>query len=900
MRTTAIATAVSLAIINLAAASEAAAAIRKSTNVPGQELGPALRSLARERDFQLVYRTETVGKVRTSGAVGELTSDEALTQLLNGTGLTYRYIDDNTVTIIPIAGGGSSSPQATGGSRPAQEKPPERKSWWRRLTLAQADEAASTDTPRDSTATSIDRGAADAAAEKPALEEIIVTANRRVEVLQDVPAAITAISGEILARDGVTGLDGVANRTPGLTFAAFAQGQPEIAIRGVGTKEDGVAASDSTVVSIDEVYIAARSSQVFDLFDLERVEVLRGPQGTLYGKNSIGGSINFVTLQPSEQTHVRGSLTAGRFGRLDGGALVSGALSDELFGKVAVSYRSGDGWLRNVLPGPNFGERWGETESFGYRSTLRWVPDRLEVSLTLDGAHDDNGATNREPVGARAFHDCDCASDPLAVNEFFGGNRSPYDTVSDLEGKMDRDIFGATLRVNYSFDAATLTFISGYRQSDYYYLEDSSGIPASSVVTDLTGASGNPNLTLLGPVSNGFTFKATGEITEDPEQYTQELRLTSASGGRFDWLAGLFFTREENFRTERFGFPALGGPDRRPSYSLSLQSNKGTAYAGYSQASFAVTDSFKLTGGVRYSYEKKDITSENRLESGVPIVLRPYARVAAEEDWSNVSWRLIGDFVVAPDVMLYASVATGFRSGGFTGSASTAQVATAPFDPEEATNYEVGAKTELFGNRLRLNTSVFYTDYSDLQVTRFFQPAGQPFGQFITENAGKAELKGVEVEFSARPVEWLELGGSYAYLDATYTNFTGLPSQTVAGNFNGNHLRQSMENSASAYAGYIHALGSGAELSLRGNWKYQSLSYYDPDNNPITVIPSYHLFEARLGYLSPGGHWDWSLWGKNLGQERYRTHIFSQRDGRVSFALFGEPRTYGMTVSYKY
>ena len=734
-----------------------------------------------------------------------------------------------------------------------------------------------------------------------ALTEVVVTANLRSEVLQDVPAAITALSGETLAKDNISGLDGIAQRTPGLVFAAFAEGQPEISIRGVGTKEDGPAASDSTVVSVDGVYVAARSAQVFDLFDLERVEVLRGPQGTLYGKNSIGGSINFVTTQPSEQTRIRASVKTGNYGRLDGGALLSGGLTDTLFGKISASYRSGDGYLRNVLAGsPQFGERVGETESFGYRTTLRWVPtDLLNVSVTFDGAHDDNGASNREPVGSLGpLHNCACASNPIAVNQALGGASTPYSTLADVQGFTHRDIFGAALTVNFDAGFATLTSITAYRHTRYDYLEDSSGLPASRAFTDLTGASGSPNTTLLGPASNGFTFKVTDAVTERPEQYTQDFRLTSPDTGTFEWLTGVFFSREENARTEGFVFPSLGRSDRLPSSSISLQSNKGTAYAAYGQTSYRFTDRFKITGGARYSQEKKEITSEARILSGLPLLLQAYPQIAADEDWSNVSWRFVADYRATDQALFYASVATGFKSGGFTGSASTAAVAAAPFDPEEATNYEVGAKTEMFNRRLRLNLAVFHTDYKDLQVTRFFQPVGTTFGQFITENAGKAQLEGVELEISAHPFRNVEVGATYAYLDAHYTRFTGLPSTIGTGNFSGNRLRQAPRNSASAYAGYTYSLSSGAQWSAGVDWSYRSLSYYDPDNNPITVIPSYDLVNGRLGYLSANGHWDFSLWTKNAGDEEYRTHVFSQRDGRVAFALFGEPRTYGVTFTY--
>ncbi len=741
------------------------------------------------------------------------------------------------------------------------------------------------------------------AAQNDDIQVVIVTANKRAESLQSVPAAITAISGDTLTKNNISDLSGVANRTPGLTFAAFATGQPEIAIRGVGTKEDGPAASDSTVVSVDEVYIAARSAQVFDLFDLDRVEILRGPQGTLYGKNSIGGSINFVTLQPNATTHVKTQVKLGNFGRADVGGLVSGQIADGLFGKIAASYRSSDGYLRDILVGsPLYGKRLGATESVGFRGTLRWVPsDRVETILILDYARDNNGATNREPVGSLGpLHNCGCASDPMAVNAAFGGTGSPYTTLADVEGFTKRNIFGASVRVNWQLDFATLTSISSYRRTNYNYLEDSSGLPTSTAFTDLTGAHGSPNLTLLGPATNGFTFKITDGVTEAPEQYTQELRLTSPSGGRLDWVTGAFYSLEKNFRTEEFFFPSLGGADLKPSDSFTLQSNKSTSYAAYAQGGYKITDKLKLTVGARYSEETKDITSEGRIISGLPLLLQAYSQIQAEKGWSNISWRVVGDYQLAKSALVYASVATGFKSGGFTGSASTAATASKPFNPENATTYEVGTKSEFFQRHLRLNVAGFYTDYKDLQVTRFFQPLGTTFGQFITENAGTAVTKGVELEVVARPVSGLEIGGTYAYLDARYTHFTGLASTIGTGNFDGKRLRQSPKDSASAYISYTYNLASGASLSALTSWKYQSLSYYDPDNNPITVIPAYQLVDAHVDYKSAGGRWTLSLWGKNLGDTHYRTHVFSQRDGRVAFALFGDPRTYGLTLGYSY
>ena len=286
--------------------------------------------------------------------------------------------------------------------------------------------------------------------------------------------------------------------------------------------------------------------------------------------------------------------------------------------------------------------------------------------------------------------------------------------------------------------------------------------------------------------------------------------------------------------------------------------------------------------------------------SGLPLLLQAYPRVAAQDSWSNFSWKVIADYEFAPRLLTYASVATGFKSGGFTGTASTALVATRPFAPENAINYEVGVKSDLFDRRLRLNLAAFHTDYRDLQVTRFFQPAGTTFGQFITENAGKARIEGIELEASASPFGGVDIGGTFAWLDARYTEFTGTPSQIVTGAFTGNRLRQAPKYTASAYAGYTHHLAGGEKIAVRVNYKYQSLSYYDPDNNPITTIPGYDLVDATLGFTTADEHLEVTLWGKNLTGTEYRTHVFSQRDSRVAFALFGEPRTWGLTLGFNF
>jgi iron complex outermembrane receptor protein len=223
------------------------------------------------------------------------------------------------------------------------------------------------------------------------IDEIIVTAQKKEETLQDIPMSITAITGAQIDEDGIRDLNDIQGRTPGLVVANFSVGQPEIAIRGIGTKEDGAAAGDSTVVSVDDVYIAARTAQIFDIFDLERVEVLRGPQGTLYGKNSIGGTINFITRKPTQDTLFRFRQSIAEFNSFDTAALLSGGLTDNLAGKITLSRRETDGYIDHI---PSGRDDTGHSETFAYRVQLVWdASDAVEATFTFDGADDDLGDT---------------------------------------------------------------------------------------------------------------------------------------------------------------------------------------------------------------------------------------------------------------------------------------------------------------------------------------------------------------------------------------------------------------------------------------------------------------------------------------------------------------------------
>jgi iron complex outermembrane receptor protein len=764
-------------------------------------------------------------------------------------------------------------------------------------------------------------------AEPGAIEEVTVTAQKRSENLQDIPLAITAFSGDQIREDGIASVADLGSRTPGLVFSAFSVGQPEIAIRGIGTKEDGAAASDSTVISVDDVYIAARTAQVFDIFDLERVEILRGPQGTLYGKNSIGGSINFVTSTPTEELTGRARVTSGENGRLDFGAMISGGLTDNLLGKISFSQRNYDGHTKNV----HNGKTMDDIDTLAWRGQLLWkASDNLEFLFTADGADDTIGDTNREPVGSAGDSVDNNANNPLAVNAAFGGAGDPFTSANDEVGFTEREVEGYALKISWDLQNMTFTSITSVRSSDFDWAEDSEGLPGLS--------SFNPAV----DPSFGFRRDVTDSAIEETDQFTQEFRLTSSGDGSIDWVTGVFYSEEEIDRTETFCIPNCGGNVLAVQYppgqtrvadrfivNSSIQSNESTSWAVYGQSTFRIRDDLSITAGLRYSYEEKDVALGGEVDQGVVpvgVFIQENFAITASDDWDNVSGRLAVDWNFSEDAMLYGSVSTGFKSGGFIGSPSTPERASNSFDEETAINYEMGLKSTWLESTLRLNVAVFYTDYQDLQVTRFTQLADNPtngFGEFITENAAEADITGLEVEFTWMATDSLEFGGSYAYLDAEYKDFTpdvanlapgagtlacaagstpvsADPADGCIPDFAGNTLRQAPENMFNLYGRQTFDLGNAGEIIAKLEYRYQDDSFYDPSNNAITVIPSYDMWDALVAWNSVDKNWRVTAWVKNLADEEYRTHIYSQRSAQIAFATFGAPRTSGVTVEYSF
>ena len=721
------------------------------------------------------------------------------------------------------------------------------------------------------------------------IEEVVVTAQKRAQSLQDVPIAVTAFSAEQLDEQGVSDFQGLSERTPGLLIGAFSPAQPEISIRGVGTKEDGPGANDSTVVSVDDVYIASRIAQIIDIYDLERVEVLRGPQGTLYGRNSIAGSINFVTKKPDENFLLKFEQTFGEYNKVDTRAMVKGAIDEDagLYGKISLSRRKHDGYVDLFSDADTKIGEYNGIDRTSIRAQLRYAPDdKLDAILTIEGETDDDEGQNREPIG-------DTTGDPnrnsVVINERLG-KTDIYDALS-TEGFLKRDVLGVNLKVAYNFDAFTLTSITAFRDAEVQFGLDCCGI-------------------------NGFQYPRANYnyIDEEADQITQEFRL-SGNTDNLDWVAGFFYTDESNRRLEGFGF----GPITNPQGSFAEIAASTLAFnnisdvdadieaiAVYGQGTYTLSEVMRLTLGLRYSTEEKTVTSAGIVDGGPPtgIIVGPFDPTTASEDWSSTDFRVALDYDLSDSSLLYASVASGFKSGGFAGSPKTAAAAQRTFDEENALNYELGIKSQLLDNTLRLNVAAFFTDYEDLQVTRFaLTPQTTSFGEFLTENAAGAEIKGVELEALWLPTDNLEISFNWAFLDAEFSDFGGLtpaPDGTPV-DFTGNKLRQSPENSGSVNIRYTWdgIMADTDSLALNLSSRYVDDVFYDPDNNPRAVVEAYTVSDIRLSYTSASGAFRTDLWVNNFTDKEYTTHAFSLTGGQRAFANVGNPRWAGVTFTYK-
>lgn len=742
------------------------------------------------------------------------------------------------------------------------------------------------------------------------LEEVIVTAQKREENVQSVPIAISVFSGDTLDKLGIVDLQGISDRTPGFNMGNKDAASSQLSIRGIGSTDDGAAADNSVIVYVDEVPIGRAAGMDLDLFDLERVEVLRGPQGTLFGRNAVGGAVSLVTLKPTEELKIKMEATIGDLHRQDFRGLISGKVTENLFGKLAFSSRSNNGFLDSTIDEiPNFSEHFPnlsksladevnamDVDRSTMRGGLRYVPnDALEINLTGTYSTLDQTGPQRVFIG-------DNQTFGIGGDALLPGFRDDvHKEFFEDPGFARIDSYSAVLHVDYDFgNDYLLTSISAYRELDSAVNDV---ISTAAQTRAILGTGVGPS-TVIAPAANDFD--------EQSETYTQEFRITSPGGNRFEWVAGVFFMHEDVRRNETVNLGLLTRDANNvvsvlapPGESGDDQKVNVDSYAVFAQLSYEIMDGLDLTLGGRWTEDEKDISREGTADG---IVVRVPFSVTNSASFDKFTPKVVLAYTPVDDVMVFGSFSRGFKSGGFQGRGTSEAAVKDAFGPETADSYELGMKATFFDGRFQINPTVFHTDFKDLQVVELLRPAGSPpeaTSTLVTQNAADAEIDGFEVEYSFFPTNRLTFRGAATFLDAQFVSFTpppGYESESGASLSDrvGNDLSKSPDFVLSQLVTYewpVPALNGS--LVAQAEYIHKDKMFHDVANNPDVATPAYDVANLKLTYQRAAEHsYDLSFWVKNAFNEDYLLASFAQDNG--GRAIPAAPRTWGLTLLWRY
>jgi iron complex outermembrane receptor protein len=745
-----------------------------------------------------------------------------------------------------------------------------------------------------------------AAAPTTRVEEVIVTAQRREQNIQDVGIAVTPLGEKALEDLNITNATDIVKAVPGLKMNAYSSAQVVFNIRGVSQNDYGDQQEPPVAVYQDDSYSSSINLASFPVFDLERVETLRGPQGTLFGRNATGGAIQFISKKPTDQFEGYTDLTYGSFNQVVVDGALSGPLTDSVQGRIAFIYDKDDGWMESIVPGVP--DR-GGNDHYAVRGRLAWQPgDATDVNLILRYLKADHetqaGLYSHEPACPNAQFQGEFTPPDVTCEFWFGegaidhpgeagtGFRDdsiipsrggdPYKTAETEPSYVDREIFGGQVRVDHDFIGATLTSITDYQTSDKFYTEGGDSSPVEGV----------------------FFFQGS-----DIDQISQEFRL-SWSAGSHQMVAGLFYMDVSGDYTGKFADPFYGYD---PDVAFSQDT---TSYAAFFQDEWSFNDQWKLIGGLRYwhdsregayfasapevpglsppvtiIFDKNEIFPNSTDLTGVTVTPSD-----ADATFDDFTARVELDYHPSDAMLWYLSYNRGSKSGGFTFSTGTPYGGTEvdfvngiPFDPETLNAYEIGIKSNLAGGTTTLNVSAFYYDYQDYQ-------AFSQISQVQTVTNQDAEAQGLEIELNSAPTDGLTLQLGASFMDSKVKDIR-LPDQSTIVDHD---LPQAPPFSANALARYEFALGAGT-ASIQGDVYYTDDFCFTTLCAPVEEEKGYTVANARIGYGAADGRWEVAAFVNNLFEEEYRVYAFdSSLFAGVVAGVYGKPRTYGVTASFRF
>jgi iron complex outermembrane receptor protein len=747
------------------------------------------------------------------------------------------------------------------------------------------------------------------------LEEVIVTAQKREASLQDTAIAITALTSESFDALNIKNSTDFEAIVPSLSVRNAPR---RLFLRGVGRTTGSLGTDPGVAVYNDQIYGSSigAMNRVSSL-TTERIEVLRGPQGTLFGRNATGGAINITSLRPTEEFEHHARATVGNLDRFNWGVSSAGPITDSLRYRVHASRNERDGYVENLSGDDVFSEDW---ESFG--AQLSWdVSDSLNVWVKYAKDERDDIRLGVFPGGYTItpyLPELKAQSSFLLSEQYQWDKENPavkdprkVDVNDPLEAITDGNNRWTT-HVTWDLENITVKYIGNYTESSY----DASG-------GDI-GYTSNPDL------------RMTEFTTEEQESYSHELQFLSAGDGPLQWVAGLYFYKEDleqsygarnNSALYLSSLLPTGSfnsaeivphPDPGLQY-LQTPTLESESRAAYLDMNYSFSDSWKLTVGLRYSEDEKDGYEEQLVvldpnvygvdypAFGFPETCCGWLETDPEEanrelddEWDNLSGRVVLEWMPSDDAMVYASVSTGYKSGGF--RLGTLQP-NPSFDEEEVLSYEIGYKGT-FGGTFQLNAAAFFYDYTDMQV---LVNAKSPEGIVLPEmtNADEAEIKGIELEAVWLATEHLTLMANYSYLDGEYTDFC-CSVDTIADpdgeeqDLSGNPLTQAPENKLFFNAAYSIPTNSAGEFILSGSYSWVDERQYDIFNTPETLADDYYRLDAMVTWISPSENIRVIAAGRNLTEEDTWESLERANEFGAISGLANEPRIYTLEVQYDF
>ena len=750
------------------------------------------------------------------------------------------------------------------------------------------------------------------------VEEIVVTAQKRVQSISDVGLTISAMGSETLERQGVKSLSDLAGQVPGLTYAPSDFGTPVFTLRGVGFYDNSIGGYPTTSVYVDEIPLTFPVYTTHANLDVERVEVLKGPQGTLFGQNSTGGAINYIAAQPTNTVSAGANTTFGRFDQGDVDGYISGPLTDTLRARLAVEHDFGGDWQHSYTRTDFLGAK----DVTNARLLLDWRPtDDLKLLLNLNGWQDKSDPQAGQFIAN--FPQLSLGPNKSAVNPAVANYpfAPKYSTAADWDPnhrpEADKRQYQAALRGDYDItENIVLTSITSYVE---YRVNQALDQGATSV--DL------------------FEYDDAGSANS----FSQELRVAGGEGSPFRWVGGGNYERshtdEQTYQNyaDSTVYTVYGNSDGKD-YAKQRMEN----YAGFANGEYVLFPNLTAKLGGRYTHSSvtaRECTYDagdgntiptyaglySFLHPGVPF---PATKIGDCETLlqngqpglfvdtltqSNISWRAGLDYKVTPDVLFYVNVAKGYKAGSFPAISAVTYRNYLPVAQESLLDYEGGFKTKFFNHKLQVDGAAFYYDYSNKQLlTKIPDPLVRTATALA--NIPKSQVKGAELEVTAVPIEGLHLSSGLTYLDATITNYVGINAATIEANFAGTPIPFTPKWQYVLSADYdIPPTGKiqpfiGASLtgrtdttSIVGSAVGAIIQPGYRSSVPLAdtySLPGYKVLDLRAGVEAADGTWRVMAWAKNVANTYYWQNVVTAFDGVTRYA--GQPQTYGVTVSYRF